>query len=50
MESQNTPSAQPQRTADATMQAWLDLKHEMEQLHAHIEYVRLILRLGVHPH
>lgn len=48
MESPHTPREEPQRTdLEAKTLAWLELKHEMEKLHARIEYVRLILRLGV---
>ena len=48
MESQQPPRGIPQ-DADfsARLQALHNIKQEMEQLHAHLQYLRLMLRLGV---
>lgn len=44
----HTPPPPP---TDPAMQAkvakWLELKREMEALHAQVEYARLLLKLGV---
>jgi hypothetical protein len=34
-------------TAEAQMQAWSELRDQMQRLHAELEYVRLMLKLGV---
>jgi hypothetical protein len=48
MDTPNTPREAPQSTdLDAKLHAWLELKREMESLHAQVEYVRLLLKLGV---
>jgi hypothetical protein len=49
MDTPNTPS-EPRQTNDleAKALAWLALKREMQSLHAQIEYVRLLIKLGVH--
>jgi hypothetical protein len=41
--------ASPQPTPDlqARVAKWLELKQEMEALHAQLEYARLMLKLGV---
>jgi hypothetical protein len=36
----------PQDSAEARLQAWLELKARLQQLHAELEYVRLLIRLG----
>ncbi|HET7795804.1 MAG TPA: hypothetical protein VFL64_20625 [Rhizobacter sp.] len=47
----NTPHDPTPPQPDAALQAqvaqWLELKREMETLHAQVEYVRLMLKLGV---
>jgi hypothetical protein len=48
MESPKPPRQSPDdKDFDAKTQAWLELKREMEQLHASVEYLRLILKMGV---
>jgi hypothetical protein len=48
MEPQPTPSpAAGPSAASAQLQALLELKAQMERLHAELEYVRLMLRVGV---
>lgn len=48
MDTPNTPrDARPDQDLDARVQAWLELKREMETLHAKVEYVRLLLKMGV---
>jgi hypothetical protein len=48
MESPNDRKGVPQATDfDKQLQAWLELKREMELLHARVQYLNLILRLGV---
>lgn len=48
MESPNDRREVPRGTDfEERLQAWLELKREMELLHAHAQYVSLILRLGV---
>ncbi len=48
MDADNTPRNTPQSTDPAArMQAWIDLRQELEQLHARLEYLRLMLKLGV---
>jgi hypothetical protein len=48
MDSPNTPREQPDSTSiEAKTRAWLQLKQEMEELLATMEYVALMLRLGV---
>ena len=42
------PPAPPQRAAeDAQILAWLRLKRELGELHAKLEYLRLLMSLGV---
>lgn len=47
----NTPDTprEPQSNAaiEAKVNQWLELKREMEVLHAQVEYVRLLIKLGV---
>lgn len=47
----DTPKQTPPPPTDPAMQAkvakWLELKREMEALHAQVEYARLLLKLGV---
>ena len=47
----NTPHTprEPQSSAaiEAKVSQWLELKREMETLHAQVEYVRLLIKLGV---
>jgi len=40
-------SLQPKPAAVAELQAWHDLKQQMEELHAQLQYMKLLLRLGV---
>ena len=47
METPNTPRQTQDPNLDAQVQTWLELKREMEALHAQVEYVRLMLKLGV---
>ena len=48
MESPKPPRQSPDdKDFDAKTQAWLELKREMELLHANVEYLRLILKMGV---
>lgn len=35
------------RTLDAREALWADLVHELTELHARLEYLRLLLKLGV---
>lgn len=47
MEPKNTPREEPKgMDADARMRAMIELKRELEFLHARLEYVRLMLKLG----
>jgi hypothetical protein len=44
------PSPQPQPLSDAAfanLLAWHELQREMEELHARLQYLRLMLKLGV---
>ena len=47
MDTPNNPRETQDAQLDAKVQAWLELKREMETLHAQVEYVRLLLKLGV---
>jgi len=48
MDSPNTPRAHPDRIDfEARTRALLELKHQMEELLAKMEYAALMLRLGV---
>ncbi|HEY0819419.1 MAG TPA: hypothetical protein VGD46_11620 [Rhizobacter sp.] len=38
---------QPSPELQARVAKWLELKQEMEALHAQLEYARLMLKLGV---
>jgi hypothetical protein len=50
MDSLPPPRQTPEdKDFDAKTQAWLELKREMERLHASVEYLRLILKIGVRP-
>jgi hypothetical protein len=50
MESPSDRREVPQGTDfDKRLQDWLELKREMEILHAQAQYLRLILKLGVRP-
>ena len=48
----NTPpiphTPEPGTDLAAKVNQWLELKREMETLHAQLEYVRLLVRLGVY--
>lgn len=46
MEPQDTP---PINTAEARMKAWFDLRYSMLELLAELEYLALMLKLGVRP-
>ena len=43
------PSSQPLRGAvdEEKIRAWLKLRHEMAELHARLEYLKLMLTIGV---
>ena len=44
------PNPQPQPLSDAAfanLLAWHELQREMEELHAKLQYLRLMLKLGV---
>ncbi|MEO8805253.1 MAG: hypothetical protein ABI433_04175 [Burkholderiaceae bacterium] len=49
MKPENTPPANIPLTAAAVrqLQNWQDLREQMQMLHAQLEYLRLMLRLGV---
>jgi hypothetical protein len=49
MEEQNPPKSNPPANdaTDATAAAWQDLLGELTELHARLEYLRLLLKLGV---
>lgn len=48
MEDQNPPNFNlPPSDADSTAAAWQDLLAELTELHARLEYLRLLLKLGV---
>jgi hypothetical protein len=48
MDTPHTPQPTPPNPAlQAKVAQWLELKREMEALHAQVEYARLLLRLGV---
>lgn len=40
-------SPEPDPALQARIAQWLELKREMETLHAQVEYARLLLKLGV---
>jgi hypothetical protein len=40
-------SLPPQRTSVSELQAWHELKDQMELLHAQLLYLKLMLKLGV---
>ena len=46
MEPRNHP---PINTAEARMRAWFDLRYSMLELLAELEYLALLLKLGVRP-
>ncbi len=46
MNSDPAPDHLPRtQAAEAQLQAWLDLKDRLQQLHAQLEYVRLMMKL-----
>ncbi len=49
MEDQNPsdPNQPPASSADPSAAAWQDLLSELTELHARLEYLRLLLKLGV---
>ena len=49
MDNQPAPESNPppSGTADSTAAAWQDLLAELTELHARLEYLRLLLKLGV---
>lgn len=48
MDTPKQPAApQPNPDLQARVAKWLELKQEMEALHAQLEYARLMLKLGV---
>jgi hypothetical protein len=40
-------SLPPEWTTVAELQAWHELKQQMEELHAQLHYLKLLLKLGV---
>jgi hypothetical protein len=44
---QHPASPPPDAALQAKVAQWLELKREMEALHAQVEYARLLLKLGV---
>ena len=40
-------SLPPREAAVATLRAWQELRQQMEELHARLQYVRLLIKLGV---
>ncbi len=50
MEPNDTPQRQPAAdttAAEAQLQAWTALRDQMQKLHAELEYLKLMLTLGV---
>jgi hypothetical protein len=49
MENQNPsdPNQPPASSTDPSAAAWQDLLSELTELHARLEYLRLLLKLGV---
>jgi hypothetical protein len=48
MDAPKNPHDRPaQQDHQTTVQKWLELKQEMEVLHAQVQYVRLMLKMGV---
>jgi hypothetical protein len=49
MEDQNPPdfNSPPPNAPDSTAAAWQDLLAELTELHSRLEYLRLLLKLGV---
>jgi hypothetical protein len=49
MDNQPAPESNPSNNGgtDATAAAWQDLLAELTELHARLEYLRLLLKLGV---
>ena len=47
MDTPNNPRETQGPQLNTKIEAWLELKREMEALHAQVEYVRLLLKLGV---
>ncbi|MCI1191518.1 hypothetical protein MOJ79_06665 [Calidifontimicrobium sp. SYSU G02091] len=41
--------ANPAPSAAEALQAWQELKQRLQQLHAELEYLRLLIKLGVGP-
>ena len=51
MDAPNSPPAQLSVAADLTLPlAWGQLLEEMREVHAKLEYLRLILKLNTGPH
>jgi hypothetical protein len=49
MDNQPAPDSKPSQAGatDSTAAAWQDLLAELTELHARLEYLRLLLKLGV---
>jgi hypothetical protein len=47
MDKPQQPTSPEDEALKAKVAAWLELKNEMEQLYAQVEYARLLLKLGV---
>jgi hypothetical protein len=46
MDSSPEPREVP-KSIDARIQDWLELKRQMQEAHARLEYIRLMLKIGV---
>ena len=42
----NLPGPQPTEVNDEQVLAWIRLREEMSELHARLEYIKLMLKLG----
>jgi hypothetical protein len=47
MDADHTPQQPSSSNDTARVKAWIELRQELEQLHARLEYLRLMLKLGV---
>jgi len=43
---ENNPSQPPTEVNDEQVLAWIRLREEMSELHARLEYIKLMLKLG----
>ena len=49
MNPDSTPNEPHPQAVEAQLAAWIALRDQMQQLHAELEYVKLMLTLGVGP-